>query len=156
MIVVECYLDEYLIRSLGFPKKHIKHQSGKGKVIRSLRKLQGKIGIIDEDPDSSQPSDLKNYDNIQQTENLRLLKKKTSKNQYLIVISPYLEGWIVKRANHNQIDMNKYGLESDARSLHNIPHIEEKTNFQNFLRQLISIDEEIKVLHEWVSKYMEN
>ena len=154
MIVVECYLDEYLIRSLGFPKKLIKHQSGKGKVIRSLLRLQGKIGIIDEDPDSIQPPELKNYDVILETENLRLLERKSSKNQYLIVISPTLEGWIVKRAIHNRIDLNDYGLESDANSLHNIPHIEEKINFRNFLNYLVNKDEEIDILKSWLSKYL--
>lgn len=154
MIIVECYLDEYLIRSLGFSKKQIKHQSGKGKVIKSLRRLQGKIGIIDEDPDSSQPNDLKNYAIILQTENLKLLKRKTNKNQFLILISPYLESWIIKRAIHNQIDLNDYGLESDAMLLHNVPHIEERTNFQNFLKNLANEDEEIEVLKNWLSKYL--
>lgn len=154
MIVVECYLDEYLIKSLGFSKRQIKHQSGKCKVIRSLLRLQGKIGIIDEDPDSIQPPELKNYDVILETENLKLLERKSSKNQYLIVISPYLEGWIVKRAIHNRIDLNDYGLESDAISLHNIPHIEEKLKFRTFLSHLITNDEEIDTLKSWISKYL--
>ena len=153
MIIVECYLDEYLIRSLGFSKKQIRHKHGKGRVIKSIYKLQGKIGVIDEDPDSSQPNELKNYNEILQTENLKLLRRKTCKNQHLIVISPYLEDWILKRALHNQINLDDYGLESDAKSIHNIPHIEEKTNFQNFLSNLVDKDEEIGILHKWLSKY---
>jgi len=154
LIVVECYLDEYLIRSLGFPKRLIKHQSGKGKVLRSLHRLQGKIGIIDEDPDSLQPPELMHYDVMVASENLKLFRRRSSNEQYLIVISPYLEGWIIRRATYNHINLNEYGLESDANSLHNIPHIEEKLNFRRFLSHLINNDEEIELLKTWLSEYL--
>jgi len=54
MILVECDPDEFLVKSMGFPKKKIKHESGKGNVLRKLNKDPMTIGMIDEDPDSRQ------------------------------------------------------------------------------------------------------
>ena len=52
MIIVECNADEVVIKSLGFAKRKIKHQPGKGKVLRYLHKNESGIAIIDEDPNS--------------------------------------------------------------------------------------------------------
>jgi hypothetical protein len=55
VIIVECYADEYFVRLLGF--KGIKHEGGKGKVLERVRENPGTIGMIDEDPNSHQPSE---------------------------------------------------------------------------------------------------
>lgn len=153
MIFVECNLDEYFIKSLGFSRRNVKHLANKGRVIRSLRKFDGNIGVVDEDPQSSQPKDLDNYVKISQTENLKLLQRNDESATHLIIISEYLEDWIVKRAIFNEINMEKYRLNPSARSLHT-PHIEEKHNFQQFLKKLIEIDEEIKTLKTWLANYL--
>ena len=43
MIVVECSPDEFLVKSMGFGRKMIKHESGKGKVLEKVRKNE-KLG----------------------------------------------------------------------------------------------------------------
>ena len=149
---MECNLDEFLITSLGVPRKKIKHHSGKGKVLLALRKNHGKIGIVDEDPDSSQPNDIKEYKEIDQTKNLKLLERKGNE-VFLIIISKYLEDWIVNRANINKIELKKYGYENNPKSLHNIPHIENHPKFKEFLNELILVDEEMKTLKNWLNKY---
>ncbi len=151
MIFVECNLDTYLVKSLGFSRKKINHQVGKGNVVRSLRRFPGNKGIIDEDPGRNQPDDLKNYVEIITKGNIKLLKRKNLETTKLVIISDYLEDLIVKRAQQNQINLKEYGLKPDPIYLHDIPHLEKKTNFQKLLNRLIEIDEEIKILKSWLS-----
>jgi hypothetical protein len=44
MIIVECDLDEFLIKRIGFPRKQVKHEGGKGKVLENVRKNQNVVG----------------------------------------------------------------------------------------------------------------
>jgi len=77
MIVVEGYSDKALVADMGFPGKQIKIGRDKGKVLESVRKGQAIIGIIDEDPDSGQPSDLrKNYIEKDSKRTIKLLARK--------------------------------------------------------------------------------
>lgn len=149
MIVVECYLDEYLVKLLGLPKRLIKHQHGKGKVMKFLREY-GSIGIVDEDPYSAQPKDLCYYEEIENSENIKLLQRKGDQSKHLIVISDNMEDWIAKRAKINNISMKEYGLPSDPDRMHNIPHIERKREFKAFLQNLVNIDDEIILLKTWL------
>lgn len=55
MIIVECFSDELLIRTMGFSKKNIKHRSGKSKIFDWMKERSNSIGIVDEDPRSTQP-----------------------------------------------------------------------------------------------------
>jgi hypothetical protein len=101
VIIVECYTDEYVVRLLGF--KGIKHEGGKGKVFERVRENAGTIGMIDEDPNSNQPSERYEYIECERRSTIKLLVKKGDKNKRVIEISPDLEGWILARAKKNQV-----------------------------------------------------
>jgi len=50
-IMVECYHDTALVRSLGVPVRSLGHEHGKGNVLLALAKWNGDaIGIVDADP----------------------------------------------------------------------------------------------------------
>ncbi len=149
---MECYLDGYVIESLGFSPAIIRHQSGKGRVLKLLRKKFGKIGIVDEDPESSQPRDLENYAVVKKSGNLTFLERTEDKEIKLIRISKYLEDWILKRSLVNNMNINAYGFPNNPKKLHEIPHIERLPNFQNFLRELIQIDNEFALLKDWINE----
>ncbi len=151
MIVVECDPDEFLVKSIGFPRKLIKHESGKGKVLGIINKKQA-IGIIDEDPDSSQPREMKKYIEKEAMGAIKLLIRKDDDGKRIIQISPYLEQWLLHRARQNGISAKDFGLPDDPKEMHDITHIERNINFQKFLSELIKIDDEIKTIRKWINE----
>lgn len=151
MIVVECDPDEFLVKSVGFPRKLIKHESGKGKVLGIINKKQA-IGIIDEDPDSSQPREMKKYIEKEAMGAIKLLIRKDDDGKRIIQISPYLEQWLLHRARQNGISAKDFGLPDDPKEMHDITHIERNINFQKFLSELIKIDDEIKTIRKWINE----
>ncbi len=148
MIIVECDPDEFLIKAMGFSK--IKHGGCKGKVLDAVKKKPNAIGIIDEDPDSGQPSELYKYVEKDSKSTIKLLVRKDNKSKRVIVISPELEPWILDRARKNQLSPKDFGLPDDADGLKGIPHIERKKNFKDFIMRLIERDEEVKTLKQWL------
>lgn len=119
-IYVECKPDFTLVTSITrISKKHIIHAGGKPEMCRRLEKQQHCTGLIDEDPLSIQPS----Y--IEKTEiandfpecGIKVLHDK-SKDNYLFVLCPRLEDWILKTAQEVNIDAKKYGLPDDPIDLH--------------------------------------
>jgi len=152
MIVVECDPDEFFIKSIGFSRKLIKHESGKGKVLGIVGKKPHAIGIIDEDPNSSQPGEMKKYIEKEAMDTIKLLIRKDDNGKRVIQISPYLEHWLLHRAKKNGISVKDFGLPDDPEELHDITHIERNINFQNFLNELIKIDDEIDAIKRWINE----
>ena len=156
MVVIGCYLDEYVIRSLGFPKRSYKHESGKGKVLEQVRKRPNAIGMVDEDPSSNQPRDMENYVETASGPGLKLLTRKKDDGKRIIVIRPRLEEWILLRANQHRISPKDHGLPTDAHGWKSILHIEKGKSFQEFFQKLLdSNDEEIEKLREWIHEALE-
>ena len=153
MIVVEGYADKALVADMGFPKKQIKIGRDKGKVLESVKKTQAAIGIIDEDPDSGQPSDLRrNYIEKDSRRTIKLLARKDDDSKRLIQISPRLEDWLYSRALQNQISPMSFGLPKYPEDLHKILRVDKKENFHRFLNELIEADDEVKTLKKWISE----
>jgi len=155
MIVVECYLDEFLVKSLGFFKRLIKHEGGKGEVLSKVRKNRIAIGIVDEDPHSNQPSEMQRYIERETSHTVKLLVRKDDDRKRIIQISPYLEHWLLHRARQNQILPKDFGLPDTPKTMHDVPHIERSRNFQNFLNKLIKVDDEANTLKKWIKEAIE-
>ena len=152
MIIVECYADEFLIKSMGFPRKEVKHEGGKGKVLENVRKNQNVVGIIDEDPESHQHPDMERYIEKRKGSTIKLLVREDDDRKRVILISPYLEHWLLHRARKNRISPENFDLPDCPEELHDIPHIERRTGFQAFLNELIKTDNEIKTLRRWIKE----
>jgi hypothetical protein len=148
VIIVECHTDKFLVELLGF--KGIKHEGGKGKVLERVRENAGAIGIIDEDPNSHQPSDRNEYIEGESRSTIKLLVRKSDKSKKIIELSPDLEAWILDRAKKNRVSPKAFGLPEDPHELH-IPHIEEKRKFREFMEKLVKTDDdEIDILKKWL------
>jgi hypothetical protein len=150
-IAVECYPDEVVMRAVGVPGKQLLHEARKGEVINWLKKNTGAVGMVDEDPDSSQPRDLSNYQQIDFAEGLRLLVRRGSSCQKLIVVCPRLEEWLYLRAKSSDIQPEKYGLPANSDHLHSIPRYEKKDGFLRFLEELMAKDKGMRLLRQWIS-----
>lgn len=122
MIFVECKPDRTLIQFLieNFPAE-IVHSGNKPGVCKKLAKNQNCIGLIDEDPDSIQPSYIDNLEleyDLEQDE-IRVLKDQIHNNR-LIILKPRLEEWIIATARTCNIEMEPFGLDSNPNHLHSI------------------------------------
>ena len=117
-IYVECKPDYTLVKSITtIPKKLITHAGNKSEVCKNLKKLEMCIGRVDEDFQCTAfilcrtgLEDLTSYE-------LKVLHD-PSRDNYVIVICPRLEDWILKTAQVTNVDVMKYGLPSDGENLH--------------------------------------
>lgn len=153
MIVVECNADQLLIESMQFPKRMIIHAGNKGNVVNKVKKLSKSVGIIDQDPQSEQPGELKNYKNSTTLGTIKLLENKYDKAKYLIQISPDLEHWVLKRAKVSNINPKDYSLPDNAKDLHRLTNIK-KSKYRDFLKKLIDSDDELKIMQGWIKQIL--
>ena len=119
MIYVECNPDKILVKTLGLPRQEIRHAGDKGKVCNKLRNNTNSVGLVDEDPGSNPPSYFEALKHLSNDNQIRLLHDEKNKN-YLIVLCPRLEEWVLRVAREREIDISKYGLSNDASELHEL------------------------------------
>lgn len=150
-VLVECSADEIVLRNLGVPKKQLLHFGGRSKVISHLRDMPGAVGVVDEDPGSSQHRDLKaSYQPAESAEGLRLLTRQGRGGQRLVVVCPKLEDWLIDRARSSGVQPENFGLPSDPDRLHSIPRYEKKEGFRRFLEELKEQDKGMHLLRQWI------
>ena len=152
MIAVECYADEKLVRILGVGKKDIRHEMCKGNVFNKLKKEAGGTALVDEDPDSAQPSELQNYRKEEEGEGIYLFKHQSTQDKRLIMLCPRLEEWLYMRAKAVGVKPEDFGLEIDARSLHRSGRYERRRGYVDFINKLLEKDQAMKRLEKWVSE----
>lgn len=154
MIFVECYADITLVKYIiNLPGKEIAHEfKGKGGVCGRLRERPHRLGLVDEDPSSPQPlyiTESRIVEDLQEA-NLRVLHH-SSGNNYLIVLCPRLEEWILGAAREISVDVLKYSLPDSAKSLHNVINFDLR-KFEKLLDELKN-SSRIKNLKSTLSKY---
>jgi hypothetical protein len=119
VLYVECYPDETLAIVLGIHRKEIIHAHSKGNVCKKLEKKKNSKGMVDEDPGSSQPSYIRRLEIEEQKHDLKLLFDPKTGN-YLIIICPKLEEWIIRTAREAGVNLRNLGLPDDPDNLHKI------------------------------------
>lgn len=123
MIFLECDADETLVRTItGLSRREISHElKGKFGVAAQLRGRRDCIGVIDEDPGKNQPAYLSGLIEQQNlsSENLKLLFD-TPRNNYVVLLCPRLEEWIIRVTHHARLHMADYNLPDDPDRLHGI------------------------------------
>lgn len=141
-----------VLRSLGVSRKCIHVMGARGNVIKRLKDRPGDVGIVDEDPSDSQTQshELDNYEEIGMGEGVRLLARRGSRGQRLIVLCPRVENWLIDRAENCAINPRQYHLPSTAKELKDLVHYEEKEWFRRFLGELGNRD--VALLRRWISQ----
>ena len=146
MIYVECNPDFALIKSFGIPKKNIIHAKNKSEVCKKLKKNGNSKGLVDEDPDSPQPSYMRKLEIKEDLPNHKLkLLINRSNDSNLIVVCPTLEAWILKATKEAKIDIKKYGLPNNAEKLHKIINIR-IDKFEKLIKDLKEKSKMLKTL----------
>lgn len=150
MFCVECDADFVLTKVITkVADREIIHSGGKSRVIYDLvNKHSNKKGIIDEDPGGSVPSIINRFKIISENSyhQIDVLYQK-SKNNYLIILKPFLEAWILRAAMISEIDVEKYGLPDDATLLHSIINYR-LSSFEKLLHDLMKVSPQIKYLEK--------
>ena len=119
-VFVECNPDEVLAKSLGITRKSLTHNNDKGRVCNSLEtKATFSIGMIDEDPNSAQPTYLGKLELHVEKYGVKILLDKKRKNK-LIILRPRLEEWIIAQAKVSNLKLKKFGLKEDPKELHQL------------------------------------
>lgn len=140
MIFVECNADDTLVKCLtNTPKANIIHDfTGKpGVCTQLMRNWTDSKGLIDEDPRAGQPPYVKKARPHGKTiqYDIKYLRD-ASRNNYLIVLCPKLEDWILKSAEIADIDVTRHSLPNDANALHRV--IDYRLNeFRILIRMMI-------------------
>jgi hypothetical protein len=123
MIFVECNADLALVQSTThISSRDIVHDlKGKGAICSRLSVRADCIALLDEDPGSPQPPYLKKtwlYSDIQ-GHDIRILHD-SHQNNYLILLVPKLENWILRAAKLANLDVRDYNLPANAEELHRL------------------------------------
>lgn len=152
MLYVECYADEALARTLGVPRRSVRHEGCKGNIVNRLRRLEAGTGLVDEDSAGFQPAEFKNYREVQRTAGLILMAHSDNASKRIVLVRPRLEEWLYARAGAARLNPGDFGLPSDPDHLHSIPRYDQKPKFLEFLKRLKELDAEVQRLSEWISK----
>jgi len=148
MIYVECEADKILVQYLGILRKEIKHAGNKGNVCNKLKKNKNSKALIDQDPFSNQPYYIQKLKIIFNEYNIKVLFDNEFKN-YLIILCPRLEKWILQVANNAGIDIKKYGFPTNDNKLHKMIN----SNIKKF-KELVNLLPKDNIMLTTLSKYL--
>jgi hypothetical protein len=147
---VECAADFALTQILtNIRKEEIIHSGCKSRVIYDLvQKFTDGKGVVDEDLGSSVSSLIQHFQpqksfSYQQIDVLYHKKR----NNYLIILKPYLEAWILRTARLIRVDVGKYGLPNDPKRLHSVINYRLPA-FERLLNILMIQSPELKLLSQ--------
>ena len=153
-VLVECYNDAALLRTLGVSPRDLFHEGCKGNVLNRLREAREEVvGLLDADPASGNtPAELRNYHETKNAHGLHFLVHAREVHKQVVEVSPRLEDWLVARARACNLNLMPYGLPLTAREIHRIARCDRKPGFQQFLRDLLAADEGMRTLKTWLGR----
>jgi hypothetical protein len=134
MIYIECEPDKVLVKALGISRKEIKHVFSKGNVCNKLEKNINSKGLVDEDPLSAQPTYIGKLKLHSHEKNIKLLYDENAQN-YLIMLCPTLEEWILKAVKESGMNIVNFGLPDDVEKLHRTINIK-LGSFENLMEDI--------------------
>jgi len=150
MVYVECKPDRELVITIKGDEK-IVHAGGKTGVCKRLENDYHAKGLVDEDPQSAQPPYIKKLEYLDEEESVKLYYDSFRRN-FLIVLCPRLEEWILKAVKESNIDLKDYNLPADANKLHAVIN----SNLKNFRELLHTLKQKqskkLAVLEEFLKK----
>lgn len=150
VVFVECNPDKLLLQKVGVPKRKIVHAGSKSEVGKRLGKSVNSVGVVDEDPFSIQPRYISRLKPLKSSQKLGirvLLDEKN--NNFVIILSPRLEEWIIEASKEVKINMDKYGLSRDGNKLHKVIN-SNLDKFEKLLDELIDKSERFLALKSYL------
>ncbi len=137
IFIPECYADTTLTDFFLKDNKLVIHQRGISKVAafmeRSGSKYARLVGIID--ADKRQPLYFKDFKEKKRIGNV-VLKQKNNSEQYLIVLQPELERFLITCSEELKLDLADFNLPTELQHLIDITKNVSVANNHNFKRLL--------------------
>ena len=108
-VCVECFADEAFAKALGCFKPA--HPRSKSRVIRYVNSHNNTVGLVDEDPGTTQYG-LDQFSVTQVKHELKVMEWRTKR---VIIIQPRLEDWLLTTARMENVDVSdqRYDLPDD-------------------------------------------
>ena len=126
-------------------KRNIIHAGNKSEVIKALVKhYENSKGLVDEDPGSTQPRYLHEFTQKGERYSIKVLHNH-HRNNYLIILCPRLEDWVLQAAARSNVDVRSYGLPNDPSRLHKRINLQ-VDKFEKLLKDLMQRSEWLRFL----------
>lgn len=162
-ILPECYVDTKVAEIVTRSSEKYNHQHGCGQIANQLKnRLKGivALGIIDEDKNKGPVAKyFLEFEEIK-TENNLILKKHRDRKQYLILICPEIEVWLLRNANDVSIDPISFGLPSALKGFKQMAktqNIDVNIEFYRFVKALMNKNSRgIITLKAWITAFRNN
>jgi hypothetical protein len=116
-LLLECRPDETLARELGWARRDCQHLNDKGRVCNRLKRSEGLVAMIDEDPGAAQPAYLVELGRVSELHGVRLLRDER-RGHRVIVLRPRLEEWVIETASAANLELGDFGLSGRGNELH--------------------------------------
>lgn len=145
-IIPECYVDTNLLETLVPASKGYNHQKGCNNVVKIMKeKLTDKFAVGIVDKDKRQVRYVDEFEEVAHTDSL-FFYKHPQKAHFLIMISPAVDGFILKCAQETDTKMERFGLSSDLKSFTDQTKkvsSKEDATFRNLFQELKKAEEAI-------------
>lgn len=124
VMFIEGKTDELLVIKMSF-KNCFKRAEGIGEVCNKLMNSEDSCGLVDEDPTKSRPSYLENLlrNAVISNNHGVIVAHDRKRNNYLIVLSPDREGWIIQTAKELGINLRNFSLPNNPKEFKKISMI---------------------------------
>src|SRR5450432_1899479 len=143
-ILPECFVDTKVVEIICYAAEKYNHQHGCGQIANQLKnRLKDVIalGIIDEDKNKGPVAKYFLEFEEMKSEHGLVLKKHKIKDQYLILICPEIEEWLLSNANLVGVDLSNYNLPEYLKGFKRITktqNIDKNVQFYQFIKLLIN------------------
>ena len=143
-IIPECYVDTNLLETLVPTAKGYNHQKGCNNVVKVMKEKfadEFAVGVVDKDKRQIRYVD--EFEEVAHTDSL-FFYKHPDRAHYLVMVSPAVDGFILKCAEDVKMDMGQFGLSSDLKSFTEQTKkvsSKEDVTFKNLFQKLKKADE---------------
>jgi hypothetical protein len=162
-ILPECYVDTKVTEIITRSSEKYNHQHGCGQIANQLKyRLKDilALGIIDEDKNKGPVAKyFLEFEDVR-SENGLILKKHKERQQYLILICPEIENWLLTNASSVQIDPLNFNLPKNLKGFKQITktqNIDANVEFYRFIKSLVNNNSSgIITLRNWINAFRTN
>ncbi len=138
IIFIECKTDKLLVFKMNF-KKNVRCAGGIGEVCNKLKISENSCGLVDEDPTKPRPSYIENLlvDSIVSNNHDVIVAHDKIRNNYLIVLCPDRENWLIQTSKVLGIDLRDFNLPDDPKEFKKISIVNPK-KIEPFIEALLN------------------
>ena len=160
-ILPECYVDTKVVEIITRSSEKYNHQHGCGQIANQLKNRLKDIvalGIIDEDKNKGPVAKYFFEFEEMRSENGLILKKHRERKQYLILICPEIENWLLMNANSVQVNPLDFNLSENLKGFKQITKTQDidlHIGFYRFIKSLLNKNAAgVTTLKSWINSFI--